>query len=164
MINHSNTVCTLIKLNTMTHLIIQITMNRHFWLCLPFEKSIMQLLIIDVDLSHFRSHTFTHFGFQCLLILFLLEGLSHLHNTSGLDKLWQIKWRLFYASFPLQILAFKAPVPWYSYCVSCCLQQCIFTQQYTIEIKCYNNMLTFTLRMKKTWHFLALSLTSFVLL
>ena len=125
-------------------------MNTHLWLCLPFEESVMQLLIIDVDLSHLRAHTFTHFGLQCFLILFLLQCLPHLHNASGLDKIWQIKWRLFYTTFPLQVLTFKAPVTWYRYCVPCCLQN-IFTINTPLNINVtmeyYNCIITFTLRL-----------------
>ena len=60
------------QLHIVPYLIIEITMNAHLWLRLPFEESIMQLLIININLSHFRPHTFTHLSLQRLLIFLFL--------------------------------------------------------------------------------------------
>ena len=43
-----------------THLIIQITMDAHFGLCLPAEECIMEFLVVNINLSHLRSHSFPH--------------------------------------------------------------------------------------------------------
>jgi len=76
-------------------------MNGHLWLCLPFEEGVVQLLIIDVDLSHFRPNTFAHLCLQCLLVFLLLQRLPHLHNAGRLDELRKIKRWLFYPAFTL---------------------------------------------------------------
>jgi len=83
----------------------------HLWLCLPFEESVMKFLIVYVNFSHLWSDTFSHLCFECFLIFFLLQCLTHLHNASCLDKVRQVEWRLLDTTLSLQILAFETPMP-----------------------------------------------------
>lgn len=53
----------------MLYLVVKVSMDGEFRFDLPFEESIVELLVVDVNLPHLGSYLLPHFGFHGFGIL-----------------------------------------------------------------------------------------------
>lgn len=124
------------------YLVVKVSVDGEFGFDLPFEESVVELLVVDVDLSHLGANLLSHFGFHCFGVFLhadrnnnsvtalgllvrtgsdshlLLQSLPHLLDSRPPDELWQLKRRFLDTSLALQILPFEAPVARYRHSVS----------------------------------------------
>ena len=96
-------------------LVVDVAMLRHLWLILVLEESVMQDLIVDIDFSHLRLHTLSHFLFQSLGFVSFRSLLPKLRDSSLLNEFRQLKWNFVDASFILEVAALLSPVSWYGH-------------------------------------------------
>ena len=81
--------------------VVDVTVSCCFWLLLILEESIMQDLVIDIDFTHLRLHSFSHLLLKCLGFVSLRRFLSQLADACLLDEIGKLKWNLVDASLVL---------------------------------------------------------------
>lgn len=86
------------------YLIVQISMNSELGFDLPLEKSIMELLVVDVDLAHLRPNFLSHFGLHSLCILLWNMEAGQVMYKTELPELLDIKNTRFCMSVQKELL------------------------------------------------------------
>lgn len=56
------------------YLVVKVSMDGEFGFDLPFEESIVEFLVVDVDLSHFGPNLLSHFGFHSFGIFLCMDN------------------------------------------------------------------------------------------
>jgi len=75
-----------------------------------FEERVMQDLIIDVDLAHFRLQALTHFLLQSLTLVSFSALFPQLSDACRLNEVRQFEWDLVNTTFVLQIPPLLRPM------------------------------------------------------
>jgi hypothetical protein len=78
------------------------------WLFLVLEKGVMKNLIVNINLSHFRLHAFSHLLFQSLV--FVAGLLTDFCNSCLFNEVRQLKWCLVHSSLVLEVSSLLTPV------------------------------------------------------
>lgn len=60
------------------YLIVKVSVDGELGLDLPFEESIVEFLVVDVDLSHLGTNLLSHFGFHSFGILLRVDRKTEL--------------------------------------------------------------------------------------
>ena len=91
---------------------VYVTMRSLLGFLLVLEESIVQDLVVNLDLAHLRLHAFSHLLLQCLGIVCLARLLPKLADARLLNEVWQLEGYLVDATLVLQIAALLRPVSW----------------------------------------------------
>lgn len=78
--------------------------------CLELEERVMQLLIINIHLPHFRLNSLSRLRFQTHPRLLLLYGVPHRRNPRISDVTRQLERRFLDTSLSLQIISLSTPM------------------------------------------------------
>ena len=85
-------------------------MGRRLGLLLILKESVMEHLIVNVDLAHLWLHAFSHLLLKCLGFIGLRCFLSQLANSCLLDEVRKLEWDLVNASLVLEIATLLGPM------------------------------------------------------
>ena len=91
-------------------LVVDVTVGRCLWLLLVLEESVVEHLIVNVNLTHFWLHALAHLLLQRLRLIRLRRLLAQLADPSLLDKVRQLEWNLVNAALVLKISSLLCPV------------------------------------------------------
>mmetsp|Transcript_27665 Transcript_27665/g.62589 ORF Transcript_27665/g.62589 Transcript_27665/m.62589 type:complete len:346 (-) Transcript_27665:46-1083(-) len=94
-------------------LIVNVAVAREAGFSLELEESVVEHLVIDVDLAHLGLHPFLLFAFELLRILLLHHRGTDLLDAGGLDELWKLERRLLYTALSHEKFALLAPMLWH---------------------------------------------------
>ena len=82
----------------------------HRRLCLEFEEGIVQLLVVDVNLTHLGLYTFSCLSLERHVGLLLFDCVAHRRDAGVGDGCRELERCFLYSSLALQIVSLRAPV------------------------------------------------------
>ena len=71
---------------SISHLVVEVPMDAHFWFCLPLEEGVVKLLVVDGQLPHLWTNPLPCLLLERLGVFLVLQCLAHLHHTGRLTK------------------------------------------------------------------------------